>query len=304
MIAAAQAALAAAGDATVAAGKAAYFKHVCQFYGVKTPAVEVIFKEHIGARLSAPVACETARALLATNYHEMKQLGVLTLWENKKVVTATAPARRQVLDCMEAAYDAGHVADWATSDGVCGRVLAEVIKADHADAGVLDRVCGWRTSDNIWKRRSAAVAFVKLAAPSWGLHDRIVGVCSDAVRHPERFVQLGVGWVLRELSLHDRPRVMAFLRDHAAHISREGLRYAIEKMGAADRAEMLAYRPGVAAAAAGGAAVGGVAAGAGAAGAAAASAGAASAAGGVAVSGRKRKRSEMPSSSSAAAEMA
>jgi 3-methyladenine DNA glycosylase AlkD len=50
------------------------------------------------------------------------------------------------------------------------------------------------------------------------------------VKNPERFVQLGTGWALRELWLAEPRKVRAFLRDHYPHFSREGLRYAIEKM--------------------------------------------------------------------------
>ena len=40
----------------------------------------------------------------------------------------------------------------------------------------------------------------------------------------DRFVQLGMGWVLRELSLADRDAVISFLKDHAPTIRREALR--------------------------------------------------------------------------------
>lgn len=56
----------------------------------------------------------------------------------------------------------------------------------------------------------------------------------------ERFVQLGVGWVLRELSLADLKLVTKFIEKNKRHFSREGLRYATEKMSKRDKESILA----------------------------------------------------------------
>jgi 3-methyladenine DNA glycosylase AlkD len=82
------------------------------------------------------------------------------------------------------------------------------------------------------------VTFVKVAR--FGQHnEEVIAVCGRVVRNPERFAQLGAGWALRELSLADRDRVVEFLRSHYACVSREGLRYAIEKMPASLQRRLL-----------------------------------------------------------------
>jgi hypothetical protein len=81
--------------------------------------------------------------------------------------------------------------------------------------------------DHLWKRRAAAVAFVKLSPAAFGLQQSLRQVCDRALNGPvgqERFVQLGVGWALRGLSEHDEPAAMAFLKKRHTDISREGLR--------------------------------------------------------------------------------
>ena len=60
------------------------------------------------------------------------------------------------------------------------------------------------------------------------------------MKNDERFVQLGLGWVLRELYLADRDLVLSFLAAHYGELSREGLRYAIEKMPAELQMRLLA----------------------------------------------------------------
>jgi hypothetical protein len=55
------------------------------------------------------------------------------------------------------------------------------------------------------------------------------------------FVQLGTGWVLRELSRADLEGVIEFIKEHYEKFSREGLRYAIEKMDSKTRTILLKY---------------------------------------------------------------
>ena len=50
-----------------------------------------------------------------------------------------------------------------------------------------------------------------------------------------------ISWVLRELSLADLSGVKMFIKNNYEYISREGLRYAIEKMNGQDKAKLLAY---------------------------------------------------------------
>lgn len=56
-----------------------------------------------------------------------------------------------------------------------------------------------------------------------------MGICAGLVIHPEPFSQLGMGWLLRELSRLDRNRATR-LRQRRPKVNREALRCAIEKM--------------------------------------------------------------------------
>lgn len=56
------------------------------------------------------------------------------------------------------------------------------------------------------------------------------------------FVQLGTGWVLRELSLSDKNRVVEFIKENYDFFSREGLRYALEKMDEKTRLFLMNYK--------------------------------------------------------------
>jgi 3-methyladenine DNA glycosylase AlkD len=198
-----------------------YFKGVTRFHGVRSPTLKVLFKELwpelAGREVEANVA--DALLLLESPFMEERQLGIMILEKSKKKLPD------DLLDRLEPIFDRT-VHDWATCDGICGQVLRPLLVRSPKDRR---RIGEWSKSKNFWVQRAAAVAFVNEARH--GEHDDLIlEICERVVRSPERFAQLGAGWVLRELALHDEPRVLAFLRAHYATISREGLRYAIEKM--------------------------------------------------------------------------
>jgi len=84
---------------------------------------------------------------------------------------------------------------------------------------------------------------VKLAR--FGNHtDQIIKISSTCVKSTERFVQLGNGWVLRELSLADLDLVVKFIKENYENFSREGLRYAIEKMETKLRTKLMKFKVG------------------------------------------------------------
>lgn len=233
-----------AGSAKVAAEKAAYFKHVAQFYGVKTPTLETLVEQHVVSPIKTAgwqpqLIRDMVSMCVQDKYQEMKQAGVLSAWRLKTLLLKDGGAAALV-DTTEALFDTGHVYDWAICDTLCGRVLFECLKVEPALA---QRIAAWKDSPLLWKQRAAAVTFVKLAKPQYGYHDTVLDICGTIVKSPERFVQLGCGWVLREVSVHDLHGVVAFIKSNYSAFSREGLRYAIEKMDGPLRSELLAFKP-------------------------------------------------------------
>ena len=45
-----------------------------------------------------------------------------------------------------------------------------------------------------------------------------------------RFTQLGIGWILREVSVYHLDLVIDFLNSHQDEVIKEAVRYAVEKM--------------------------------------------------------------------------
>jgi 3-methyladenine DNA glycosylase AlkD len=246
-LAALRAAIAAAGNAKTAASKTMYFKNVCRFAGVKTPQVEAIHRDISLPALAAQCgAWPLADQLLREDTHELKQLGCLALY--KCVGSLGGVQAADTLTRVGALIQEGHVRDWATSDAISMRVLSRLLREKPLQPAVPATLLQWaQSTDCLWKRRAAVVAFIKSGAPACagGLQSEALAVCNAALTGPlgqERFVQLGVGWTMRELGTHDAATALELLRSRYSDISREGLRYALEKTPAAVRAAVMAAR--------------------------------------------------------------
>lgn len=206
----------------------AYFLGAVPFIGVKRAGVDAVFKEVAPAL--AGDAIDEGFALLRCEEMELKTVGVELLYRARKRLPD------DVVDALAQLFDDGYVKEWATCDGLSGRVLRHLVVRDVA---LKKRVVAWSKAKNDWRQRASAVAFVN-EAKHGAYDDDVIEVCSRIVKNPDRFVQLGCGWALRELSLVDRKRVLAFIDDNAQYLSREGLRYALEKTPAKLRAEVMA----------------------------------------------------------------
>jgi 3-methyladenine DNA glycosylase AlkD len=211
-------------------GAERYFRHVVTFHGVETAGMRDV------ARAMWPVLAKRpdreivrqAFALLEAEAFEEKHVGILLLERVAKRLDAAFVA------AFEPVFDRA-VNNWGTCDAVCGRVMRPLI----ADAAARRRIVAWSRARHAWRQRAAAVAF--LGGARHGRNGReILAVCRRIARTDERFAQLGMGWVLRELWLADPEAVIAFLRAHAPRIRREALRYAIEKMPPALQQTLLA----------------------------------------------------------------
>lgn len=243
-------ALKAAANPTKAQGTAKYFKHVCEFHGVSTKGVQEITKAHLD-QVRDLVASEgrqplydLVKELIPSKHHEEKQ--IISWMMNLVLEKKPFKLAKGDLDFLGTeVFDKRHAYDWATVDTLCGRVLHYVLLNDgnSSDSPASQELKMWaQTKNNDWKQRASCVAFVKLA--KHGKHDDvIIEIASHCVQNPERFVQLGCGWMLREMFLSDPERVVEFITSNYGFFSREGLRYAIEKMDDKLRSDLLAYNP-------------------------------------------------------------
>jgi 3-methyladenine DNA glycosylase AlkD len=218
-------------DPATKAGAERYFKNAVKARGVKRAGVTAI-ERALRPRLlvlSHQARMELALTLLRAPTLEDRQVGLGVLAREIKALPD------DFVDEVAVLFD-DVVRDWASCDMLCSKVLRPlVVRSPDARK----RVVAWSRAANPWRRRAAAVAFVNEART--GDYDAaILHVCARIANDPDRFVQLGCGWVLRELWLASPDTTVAFLQKHMTSLSREGLRYAIEKMPKNEQARLLA----------------------------------------------------------------
>jgi 3-methyladenine DNA glycosylase AlkD len=129
-----------------------------------------------------------------------------------------------------------YVKNWAHTDGLSLWLLGASIAND---AALIDKLDAWTHAKNRWKRRAAAVALVYSAKR--GEHTRpILRIAAPLIEDQDDMVQKGVGWLLKETYPKRPAEVVRFLIARRAKTTRLVLRYAAEKMTAADKARVLA----------------------------------------------------------------
>lgn len=173
---------------------------------------------------------DAATELLTSEYFEEKGVGICFLKDR------TSELNTESIDRLSPIIESC-VYDWGTCDSLANGVLRHAILSDPS---IVQSMIQWSASESLWKRRASCVAFVPLAKTG-NFNESVLEICKNAVQMNERFVQLGVGWLLREFSLADREQMLEFLKTHSNSISREGLRYALEKTPQTLRKEMMDY---------------------------------------------------------------
>lgn len=224
--------------------KSKYFKHVCQFYGLLTPEIEQVHKsvvqEAIGSRPSPDCVLEIAAECLSSTFHETKHCGILTIHRSIQVLLPDLPTAKFAFQQIESFFDEKEfISDWSTCDNLCGRAIFPLISKFPEIAQDIDH---WKISCNPWKRRACAVSFVKLFKRK-EFHSQILLICESAlsIDIKDSFVQRGCGWLLRELSVQNIEHLIRFVKKHYNLLTRQGLRYALEKFEPEIARELMDY---------------------------------------------------------------
>jgi hypothetical protein len=120
---------------------------------------------------------------------------------------------------------AGPLASWGDADQFGVLLAGPAWRAGRIDDDVVQ---GWARRQDRWWRRAALVATVPLNVRSRGGRGdvaRTLAVCTLLVGDRDDMIVKALSWALRELVVHDRAAVAAFLTAHedalAARVKRE-----------------------------------------------------------------------------------
>jgi len=220
-----------------------YLKHVIPFRGVKMADIRQVvhssFKSEPVQEMSHEQLKSLALALICQQHSEDKLAGILFIQEI--LIPNDMLNWRSDLQRFASLFDDGYIFDWNICDWFCIRALGPLFQREGQECA--QAIAAWRTAENLWRRRAAAIAFVNFAAKGEanfpGFTETILNVCAHTVKSSERFAQTGVGWILRELSVADKDAVLHFINNNFANFSFEGLRSASKKMTENEKSELL-----------------------------------------------------------------
>jgi 3-methyladenine DNA glycosylase AlkD len=157
--------------------------------------------------------------LIKSKYFEDKAIGVRILEHDSKFLG------KELLGEFYELFDT-FIYEWATCDVLASKVISKIILNDKSAAKIM---IAWSKSEKLWAKRASIVSFVNLAR-KYDFDKIIIELCQNLIKNDFRFIQLGVGWCLRNLGQKNLDLEIDFIKKNYKYFSREGLRYATEKM--------------------------------------------------------------------------
>ena len=182
------------------------------------------------AKQFADMTLERVEQLLDNPYYEVR-MGAVSIMDFQARNKKTTPEHRKALFNL---YVGRHdrINNWDLVDRaapyVVGGYLADKSRKD------LYRLA---RSRNPWERRTAIVSTYYFIRS--GDLDDTFGIAALLVKDNHELVQKAVGSWIREAGKKDQKQLVRFLETHAGAMSRTMLRYAVEKLPAADKKKFL-----------------------------------------------------------------
>jgi 3-methyladenine DNA glycosylase AlkD len=131
------------------------------------------------------------------------------------------------------------VSSWADHDGLVHYLIGPMVAREPKRAA---RILRWAKSPNCWRRRAAAVSFIR-AVRKKKLFAEVIRVSEALLLDIDDMVQKGLGWLLREAAKADPNMTVPYLLRIRNRAPRLMLRTACETLPAKTRARVLSTTP-------------------------------------------------------------
>jgi 3-methyladenine DNA glycosylase AlkD len=135
----------------------------------------------------------------------------------------------------------GRVDNWAHADELSS--LYSWILAAHPEE-VYPQLTRWNESNDLWPRRISLVSLIHYSGKNaiFLPPERMLPLISNCIADHRYYVELGVGWVLRELAHVYPEEVTAYLEAHSAAMSTRAFARAIERHSPQERSRLRTAR--------------------------------------------------------------
>ena len=169
--------------------------------------------------------------LMESDIHEARAGAMSIMGQQAMLKTTTEVRRKELYDLYLRRHD--RINNWDLVDLAAKPVIGQYI-ADKPRT-ILRKLA---KSKNLWERRTALYACLWFIMKEKTVDDT-EAVCEILINEKEEIIQKALGGLIRCIGI-DRPRLHAFLQKHAATMPRVALRYAVEKLSAADKKKYMA----------------------------------------------------------------
>lgn len=186
-----------------------------KFYGITVPDQRAIAKKHC-----ASTNKETIITLMDSAYHEQRLTGIFILCQ-KFTEALKEGGEKQWVDLY--LKKANWVNNWDLVDSSAHIILGRWL--EDKNRSILYSLA---TDKLLWKNRISVIATLHFIRKN-DLKD-ILKISEIMLEHKHDLIHKATGWMLREAWKKDATTVEKFLNQHAHHMPRTMLRYAIEKM--------------------------------------------------------------------------
>ncbi len=198
-----------------------YFNNEIDNYGIRTPKVRKIAKEYfkeINDR-SKDEILDLCEELLQTGISENYTIAFQWTYRIKNRY------EKEDFQRFESWLEK-YVNNWGSCDDFCTHAFGYFIY-EYPES--ISNIKEWTKSDNIWKRRAAAVIMIYSIRKEEHLED-VFEMADLLFYDDEDLVQKGYGWMLKEASKRYQQEVFDYIMKNKDDMPRTSLRYAIEKM--------------------------------------------------------------------------
>ena len=219
-------------DPVAAESSKRFFKEdqLIKVYGIKTPIVIKIAKEHLKKLSNEP------KGTIYSLCEELWKSGII---EEVCIACEWAYAQRKLFSEDDfAVFDRwvkNYVTNWAACDTLCNHTIGTFVEMYPS---YLNELKKWTKSDNRWVKRAAAVTLI-IPGKKGIFADDIFDIATLLMTDTDDMVQKGYGWLLKATSGTYPQRVFDFVNSHKATMPRTALRYAIEKLPAEMKREAM-----------------------------------------------------------------
>lgn len=221
-----------------------YLKNKVKSYGNKNPEIHntfitVLKPNPLYKSLTHKEKFTLGIKCLSFEYFDLKLLGSNIMGHLYKNVT-----KEEFRTLNKTISTKNIINEWATSDCLTSKF--------YKFYGLLSKentkeIANLSKENNLWLRRISCVSFVNRVKfndkkPNFkGFIDLMFEICENNKVHEERFNQLALGWLLREISVIEYERYKQWMKENISYMTREAVRYSIEKLTPKQKRLILSY---------------------------------------------------------------